>query len=297
MGRRRRPSTAKPKQHGHSSFFHPFFTKTKFATAAAVLSAPLGYYYTQVHLPHARRVAELLKQQRPERSTPVFTTGGEPISSITQLVPKETSLIRFYFNSLYRLTQFFLRSSYVFFLLLKYGWTRTFFVTQHPATKDGKIDKETVLSVQHEKELQKSKKQHQHEEHNNKTTTQIADNDDVNEIIDDKSKFDPILMQVGEELARVFSLMGGSYVKLGQWCATRSDVFPREVCEALELLYDKAQPHAWKETEKMVNPATSRRHRDASSSLSMILVGLPLYFYHWRIIAKDSKNRKEENLS
>lgn len=36
----------------------------------------------------------------------------------------------------------------------------------------------------------------------------------------------------------------------------------------------------------------SQRQREASNSLAMIMVGLPLYLYHWRIIKKETK---EEN--
>lgn len=41
---------------------------------------------------------------------------------------------------------------------------------------------------------------------------------------------------------------------------------------------------------------TSRRHRDASINLSLILVGLPLYLYHWGIIKRESKE-KVKNLA
>ncbi|MFC1789834.1 hypothetical protein ACFLYY_02580 [Patescibacteria group bacterium] len=34
---------------------------------------------------------------------------------------------------------------------------------------------------------------------------------------------------------------------------------------------------------------SSQRQRDASSSLAMILVGLPLYLYHWRTIKRETK--------
>ncbi len=45
----------------------------------------------------------------------------------------------------------------------------------------------------------------------------------------------------------------------------------------------------WQETSKEVDPVTSNRHRDASSSLAMILVGLPLYLYHWSVIKRETK--------
>ena len=47
----------------------------------------------------------------------------------------------------------------------------------------------------------------------------------------------------------------------------------------------------WKERRASIDPVTARRHRDASLNLAMILIGLPLYLYHWRIIKKETKNR------
>ena len=49
----------------------------------------------------------------------------------------------------------------------------------------------------------------------------------------------------------------------------------------------------WKERRSKIDPVTARRHRDASLNLALILIGLPLYLYHWRIIKKETKNRKE----
>ncbi len=34
---------------------------------------------------------------------------------------------------------------------------------------------------------------------------------------------------------------------------------------------------------------TSNRQREAAESIAMIIVGLPLYFYHWRVIKKDKE--------
>lgn len=63
----------------------------------------------------------------------------------------------------------------------------------------------------------------------------------------------------------------------------------REELEAVLLNYKN-----WVERQESVDPLTSRRHRDASNSLAMILVGLPLYFYHWGIIKKES-GKSESN--
>lgn len=51
----------------------------------------------------------------------------------------------------------------------------------------------------------------------------------------------------------------------------------------------------YKEQEEQrseVDYLTVKRHRDASTNLALILVGLPLYLYHWRIIRKETKNKQ-----
>lgn len=37
---------------------------------------------------------------------------------------------------------------------------------------------------------------------------------------------------------------------------------------------------------------TSRRHRDASINLALILIGLPLYLYHWTLIKREIKQKE-----
>jgi len=49
----------------------------------------------------------------------------------------------------------------------------------------------------------------------------------------------------------------------------------------------------WQERSLKINYIDSRRQRDASSNLSMILIGLPLYLYHWEIIKKEVKKQEK----
>lgn len=42
----------------------------------------------------------------------------------------------------------------------------------------------------------------------------------------------------------------------------------------------------WRETSAKIDPVTSQRQRTASTSLALVLVGLPLYVFHWRLIRK-----------
>lgn len=54
------------------------------------------------------------------------------------------------------------------------------------------------------------------------------------------------------KIAAFLSSMGPSYIKLGQWMATRPDFFPEEMCATLEKLYDRTSPHGWSHTEKVL---------------------------------------------
>lgn len=55
-----------------------------------------------------------------------------------------------------------------------------------------------------------------------------------------------------KELLFFFTAMGPTYIKLGQWMATRSDIFPPNLCKSLENLYDSVEEHHWKHTEKIL---------------------------------------------
>ena len=49
---------------------------------------------------------------------------------------------------------------------------------------------------------------------------------------------------------------------------------------------------AWRKRRDDIDPVLARRHREAANNLSFILVGLPVYLYHWRLIKRD---RLEKN--
>ena len=49
----------------------------------------------------------------------------------------------------------------------------------------------------------------------------------------------------------------------------------------------------WKESRLKIDPVTARRHRDASLNLSLILIGLPLYLYHWQIIKRETESKEK----
>jgi hypothetical protein len=49
---------------------------------------------------------------------------------------------------------------------------------------------------------------------------------------------------------------------------------------------------SWQERQDALDPVMARRHREAAGSLAMILVGLPLYLYHWRRIRIEAAERR-----
>lgn len=49
--------------------------------------------------------------------------------------------------------------------------------------------------------------------------------------------------------------------------------------------------NSWQEQSSKIDPVSAQRQRDVSTSLSMILIGLPLYLFHWRTIARETKEK------
>ncbi len=47
-------------------------------------------------------------------------------------------------------------------------------------------------------------------------------------------------------------LAGASFIKLGQWAASRTDIFPREFCNQLSKLHSNGKPHSLHQTKKII---------------------------------------------
>jgi hypothetical protein len=50
---------------------------------------------------------------------------------------------------------------------------------------------------------------------------------------------------------------------------------------------------AWKELSANRDYVGARRSREISTNISLIVIGIPLYLYHWGIIKKDRKEKNE----
>lgn len=60
---------------------------------------------------------------------------------------------------------------------------------------------------------------------------------------------------LSDQVLALFTRLGPSFVKLGQWMSTRPDLFPIVFCDKLEGLCDTAPQHSWEETERVLQRA------------------------------------------
>ncbi|KAG6056994.1 hypothetical protein E4U17_001802 [Claviceps sp. LM77 group G4] len=64
-------------------------------------------------------------------------------------------------------------------------------------------------------------------------------------------------------LVKSMELAGPAFIKLGQWAASRSDIFPNEMCETMSKLHSNAPAHSMHATRKTVEAAfDGRRFED-----------------------------------
>jgi len=77
---------------------------------------------------------------------------------------------------------------------------------------------------------------------------------------------------------------------LRAWVFTKADVnYPYPVRVATPEKTDQAvtEPSPEEVATYQKNDLTSRRQRRASSAIAMLIVGIPLFLYHWRFAKKD----------
>ncbi|KAH6894343.1 hypothetical protein B0T10DRAFT_399387 [Thelonectria olida] len=61
-------------------------------------------------------------------------------------------------------------------------------------------------------------------------------------------------------LVRSMELAGPAFIKLGQWAASRTDIFPTEMCEIMSKLHSNAPAHSMRATRKTVEAAFGGRN-------------------------------------
>lgn len=62
-----------------------------------------------------------------------------------------------------------------------------------------------------------------------------------------------------EFLVQAMELAGPAFIKLGQWAASRTDIFPNEMCDTMSKLHSNAPAHSMHATRKTVQAAFGNR--------------------------------------
>jgi hypothetical protein len=93
----------------------------------------------------------------------------------------------------------------------------------------------------------------------------------------------------------LFSFVGLLIVVIGsiQMVNLGLKTFVFKDVDKYEIYVDKTVPAMERESDEVIktrqeNETRRQRERELVSSLSMIVVGLPLYLYHWKTIQKGS---------
>lgn len=50
----------------------------------------------------------------------------------------------------------------------------------------------------------------------------------------------------------------------------------------------------WKERRSKIDRVTAQRHREAASNLAMLIVGIPVYLFHWQLIKRHRKEKEAD---
>jgi hypothetical protein len=80
---------------------------------------------------------------------------------------------------------------------------------------------------------------------------------------------------------------------LGEVKITEKKEISAEEKEALQRWLVEYQ--AWQEEQKNIDYLRARREREASNSLAFIIIGFPLYLYHWVVIKRDRREQQRES--
>ena len=103
-----------------------------------------------------------------------------------------------------------------------------------------------------------------------------------------------IYIYIFSAVGLVLTIIGGvMLINLGlkTWVFTKADVYYQyPMSEAVdpkggEIAYKEPDPKAVEEYQK--NSLVSRRQQQAASAVAMILVGAPLFLYHWKVARKE----------
>lgn len=83
-------------------------------------------------------------------------------------------------------------------------------------------------------------------------------------------------------------------VKSMKNCSEKCELTEEQIAGIDNWLLDYEEWKKDEEERQKIDYTTQRRQRTASSSLALLIVGLPMYLYHWTLIKRDVKKKEEE---
>ncbi|RIA93611.1 hypothetical protein C1645_722542 [Glomus cerebriforme] len=81
---------------------------------------------------------------------------------------------------------------------------------------------------------------------------------------------------------------GPTFIKLAQWAASRTDIFPQEMCNRLSKLHSAVDPHPFEQTKQVIEEAFKRPFEEIFISFDMNPIGIGA-------IAQNFRNRRTIN--
>ncbi|RGB26008.1 atypical/ABC1/ABC1-C protein kinase [Rhizophagus diaphanus] len=73
---------------------------------------------------------------------------------------------------------------------------------------------------------------------------------------------------------RSMEMAGPTFIKLGQWAASRTDIFPQEMCIRLSKLHSAVDPHPFHETKRVIEKAFNRPFEEIFINFDMDPIGI-----------------------
>lgn len=92
-------------------------------------------------------------------------------------------------------------------------------------------------------------------------------------------------------------IAGASFIKLGQWAASRTDIFPKEMCEELGHLHSNARPHSLHATKKIVSESFGLKFEEIFDEFNEkpLGVGAIAQVYIGKLSSKAIENVKDDD--
>jgi len=92
---------------------------------------------------------------------------------------------------------------------------------------------------------------------------------------------------------KTLQALGPAWQKLGQWAATRRDLFPVHVCDRLSTLHDHGFSHSWKHTHAMLQESFGHDYADKSLQVhELIGCGSAAQVYRGTLTQEDGSTRQ-----